>query len=45
MKTGMLAAEAIYKVHEQGELAEVEVVDYEKNLRDSWVMKELHSGT
>lgn len=42
MKTGMLAAESIYEQVLKGEdLSEVELVKYEKNVRDSWVVREL----
>ena len=43
MKTGMLAAEAIYADYakNEGELSGAELVDYETNVRSSWVAKEL----
>jgi flavin-dependent dehydrogenase len=44
MKTGMLAAEAIFEQHTKDELSGVELVNYETQLKNSWVMKELHDG-
>ena len=43
MKTGMLAAEAIFENYQKndGELKEDELVDYEKAVRSSWVAEEL----
>ena len=42
LKTGMLAAESIYEQVLAGkELAENEIKSYEKNVRESWVVKEL----
>ena len=39
MKTGMLAAESIFK--SQDELISNELKDYEVSVKDSWVAKEL----
>ena len=45
MKTGMLAAESIYNKLEAGqELAGAEITEYEQNVRDSRVVKELKEG-
>jgi len=45
MKSGMVAAEAIYEAIQAGqsETAGIDPVNYELRLRDSWVWKELHS--
>merc|ERR1712003_282950 len=45
MKSGMLAAEAVYGKIEAGdsETAGVDPVDYETNLKNSWVYSELKS--
>lgn len=42
MKTGMLAAEAIFEAakNENG-LENAEITSYEKNVRNSWVAEEL----
>lgn len=42
MKTGMLAADAIFEAHEN--LDGQELTNYEKSVRDSWVAKELHES-
>lgn len=41
MKTGMLAAEEIFKQHESKDFANSELKDYHKNVMDSWVAEEL----
>jgi len=44
MKTGMLAAEAVYAALGSSEQAPAEVSDYEQRVRDSWVHRELHQA-
>lgn len=42
MKSGMIAAESIYERIKTGQhLENVELTEYEKNVRSSWIMKEL----
>ena len=42
IKTGMLAAESIYEhILNEKELEGAELLEYEKNVRDSWVVKEM----
>lgn len=43
IKTGMLAAESVYKALAAGEDS-AELSDYEDNVKASWVYKELHRG-
>ena len=42
MKTGMQAAESIHKALAAGDEGQSELGDYETNVRESWVWKELH---
>lgn len=44
MKSGMLAAEAIFDIlkNDEKENVGVEPVEYEKNIKNSWVWKELN---
>lgn len=44
MKTGMLAAEEIFKAHESEDFDGKELKDYETSVRESWVAKELKSS-
>ena len=44
IKTGMLAAESAQKALAAGESAPAELADFEANVKDSWVYKELHTG-
>jgi electron-transferring-flavoprotein dehydrogenase len=41
MKSGMVAAEAVFEALQQGEAAPAEVTDYQSNMERSWVFKEL----
>ena len=41
MKTGMLAAEEIFKAHEGEDFDGMEIKNYEKEVRGSWVAEEL----
>lgn len=42
MKTGMLAAEAVFKAVEQGEIAGTEIAAYTDKFKASWVHEELY---
>lgn len=42
MKTGMLAAEAIFNEHESEDFEHKEIKAYEKSVRESWVNEELY---
>jgi len=42
MKTGMLAAEAIFNEHEAEDFEHKEIKAYEKTVRESWVNEELY---
>jgi electron-transferring-flavoprotein dehydrogenase len=44
IKTGMLAAESVHKALSSGDAGQSELDDYERNVKASWVYKELHSG-
>ena len=44
IKTGMLAAESVHKALSSGDTGQSELDHYERNVRSSWVYKELHSG-
>jgi len=44
IKTGMLAAESVHKALSSGDTGQSELDDYERNVKASWVYKELHSG-
>lgn len=37
MKSGILAAEELYKKHETGELEGADITEYDKALHNSWV--------
>ena len=41
MKSGMVAAEAVFEALQQGEDAPSELTDYQSNMEKSWVFKEL----
>lgn len=41
MKTGMLAAEAIFNEHESEDFESKEITQYEKSVKESWVYEEL----
>ncbi len=44
IKTGMLAAESVHNALSSGDTGQSELGDYERNVKASWVYKELHSG-
>jgi ferredoxin-like protein FixX len=44
IKTGMLAAESVHRALSSGDEGQSELVDYEQNVKESWVYKELHQG-
>ena len=44
LKTGMLAAESVHKALAAGDEGQSELIDYEQNMRASWVYEELHAG-
>ncbi len=44
IKTGMLAAESVHKALAAGDDAAAELVDFEANVKASWVYKEMHKG-
>ena len=44
IKTGMLAAESVQKALAAGDAAAAELLDFEDDVKASWVYKELHKG-